>query len=373
MKRICLSILILIFIFGFSQKGHALETSAKGAVLINGTTGGIIWEHNCEERLSMASTTKIMTALLLCESGDLQKQIVTTKQMVTVEGSSMGLLTGDTVSYRDLLYGMMLASGNDAANTTAIAIGGSVENFVNLMNNKALEIGLRNTHFETPSGLDAQGHSSTALDMALLARYALKNEEFRKATSSEYARLCYGNPPYNRTLKNHNKLLSRYEGIIGVKTGYTKKSGRCLVSAAMRDNKYLIAVTLNAPDDWNDHIHMLDYGFENLIQKEVEKPTIPSVSVVGGERDSIKTETDKVTLALTDNEWKNLSQKIYLPRFLYAGVSQGDIVGRVDYIVENKVVSSANIKSTEDVAIKQEENKVKTIMQYFKMLIKAMV
>ncbi len=373
MKRLFLPVVILTFILFLPFNAEGLETSAKGAVVINGETGEIIWEHNSSQKLSMASTTKIMTALLLCENGNLDKQIVTTAEMVTVEGSSMGLLAGDTVSYRDLLYGMMLASGNDAANTTAISLGGSVGDFVDMMNKKAAEIGLKNTNFETPSGLDSAGHYSTALDMALLARYALQNEEFKKASSSMYATLCYGNPPYNRTLKNHNKLLLSYDGLIGVKTGYTKKSGRCLVTAAQRGTACVIAVTLCDPNDWADHKNMLDYGFSQLSERTADANVTDSVDVVGSSVDRVKTETGVVTLSLTESEWQRLQKKVYLPPFVYAGVKSGDFIGRVDYLIDGKTVASADIAAAENAPVKVKKNNLKDIFKILKMLLKAMI
>ena len=225
MKRVVCFLLSLTLLSGITAS--AVSTSAKAAAVINGDTGELIYAQNADEKLPMASTTKIMTALLLCEHGELQKEITVTADMLRVEGSSMGLLAGDRVTYHDLLYGMMLASGNDAANVTAIALGGTVEKFTEMMNNRARELGLENTRFVTPSGLDAEGHCTTARELALLAYHALKNEEFAKAAASKTATLNYGNPPYRRTLKNHNKMLTLYEGAIGVKTGFTKKSGRC--------------------------------------------------------------------------------------------------------------------------------------------------
>ena len=264
MKRI-ICILLCIVLFCFPISVSAVSTSAKAAILINGDTGEVIFGQNENEQLPMASTTKIMTALLLCEHGDFEKEITVTAEMLRVEGSSMGLLAGDRVTLHDLLYGMLLASGNDAANVTAYILGGTVDGFVKMMNRKAIKLGLENTHFETPSGLDGDNHYTTARDLAALARYAMQNEEFAKAAASKTAALSYGNPPYKRTLSNHNKLLKTFDGAIGVKTGFTKKSGRCLVSAARRNGKYVIAVTLNDPDDWSDHQALLEYGLEKLV------------------------------------------------------------------------------------------------------------
>ena len=246
MKKIVALVIICTII---SLPVSAVSSSAKAAAVINGDTGEALYAQNADMRLPMASTTKIMTSLLLCEHGNLRNEITVTADMLRVEGSSMGLLPGDTVTLHDLLYGMLLASGNDAANVTAIAISGSVTAFAELMNKRAAELGLKNTHFVTPSGLDAEEHYTTARELALLAAFALKNEEFAKAAASKTATLCYGNPPYKRTISNHNKLLKLYDGAIGVKTGFTKKSGRCLVSAARRDGKLAVAVTLCDPDD----------------------------------------------------------------------------------------------------------------------------
>ena len=197
------------------EAAAAPGVSAASAILIKADTGDILMEKNAYARMPMASTTKIMTALLVAERGNLEDTLVTTREMVTVEGSSMGLQAGDTVSYHDLLYGMLLASGNDAANTAAIAIGGSLTGFADLMNQKAAELGLTSTHFVTPSGLDDPDHYTTAYDLARLAAYAMENPDFAAAASSKTANLCYGNPPYKRTLSNHHKLLNRYEGCLG--------------------------------------------------------------------------------------------------------------------------------------------------------------
>lgn len=256
MKRLA-CILFSICIATVAIKAAAIGTSAKAAILINGDTGEVIYEQNADTRLPMASTTKIMTALMLCEYGRFDREITVTAEMLRVEGSSMGLLPGDRVDLRDLLYGMLLASGNDAANVTAYVLGGNIDKFVRMMNQRAQELGLVNTHFETPSGLDGDEHYTTARDLARLAMFAMKNEEFRTAASSKTATLEYGNPPYRRTLSNHNKLLKIFDGAVGVKTGFTKKSGRCLVSAAQRDGKFVIAVTLNDPNDWEDHKELL--------------------------------------------------------------------------------------------------------------------
>lgn len=352
MKKIC-SLLFTAFLLCVVCAPQALcepAVSAQSSVVINAVTGGVLAEQNAKERLPMASTTKIMTALLLAEQGTPEKTVVTTREMVMVEGSSMGLLVGDTVSYRDLLYGMLLASGNDAANTTAIALGGSIEGFAKLMNEKAASLGLKDTHFVTPSGLDDKDHYTTAYDLAQLAAYAMRNPAFKEAASCKTAVLCYGNPPYKRHLSNHNKLLGSYDGAVGVKTGFTKKSGRCLVSAAERDSATLIAVTLNAPDDWNDHCALLDYGFSRLEQREMDchlpSDTLP---VVGGDSEQVRLHADGAQLSLLPEEFDKVTKSVELPPFLYAPVGASQTVGQIRFMLGDKVVAAADIVAEDPV------------------------
>ncbi len=326
--------------------------SAEAAVVINGDTNEIIFSHNKDKRLPMASTTKIMTALLLCEMcDDLSQTIVTTREMVTVEGSSMGLLAGDTVSYRDLLYGLMLASGNDAANTVAIAMSGSVERFVDRMNIRAQELGLCDTHFDTPSGLDGPTHYTTAYELALLSSYAMQNEEFSRAASSESAALFYGNPPYRRSLSNHNRLLKSYSDVIGVKTGYTKKAGRCLVSAAKKDGKYVITVTLNDKNDWADHRALIDFAFSN-IKIHTVRVEENGVSVPLSLGDSININIDDVAISTTDKE--NITYKISLPRFLNLPLYKEQEIGEIKYYSGENLLLTSKISANKDCYIEND-------------------
>lgn len=336
------AVLLILLLLPISVKAENLSVFAKSAVLINGDNGEIIYEKNSDLKLSMASTTKIMTALLLCEYGKPQKEITVTKEMVTVEGSSMGLLAGDKVTLHDLLYGLMLASGNDAANVAAYAVGGNLKNFVGLMNKKAQELGLYNTHFETPSGLDGKSHYTTAYDLALLTRYAMQNEEFCNAVSCQKATLCYGNPPYKRTLTNHNKLLKMRDFIVGVKTGFTKKSGRCLVSAAKKDGKFVIAVTLNDRNDWQDHIKMLDYGLKAIKQTKVSPQSDSyNIPVIGGKSDCLTVKVKPLTVNSLDTG--DIDCTVHLPRFVYAPVSKGEKVGKAVYRKNGKPFCEAEL------------------------------
>lgn len=358
MKR--LAIFLIIFVFYLNQPAvSALSTSAKAAILINGDTGEVIYEQNADEKLPMASTTKIMTGLLLCEYGNFQKEITVTAEMLRVEGSSMGLLAGDKVTLHDLLYGLMLASGNDAANVIAYTLGGTVNGFVNQMNQKAEELGLKNTHFETPSGLDGDSHYTTARDLARLSAYAMQNEDFLAAVASKSATLNYGNPPYKRTLTNHNKLLKTFEDAVGIKTGFTKKSGRCLVSAAKRDGKFVIAVTLSDPDDWLDHKALLEYGLDNVklceVSPEISRYTLP---VIGSDNETINIEVAPKVFTSSGDE--KIICEINLPRFIYAPIQQNEILGSAVYKKGDNIISEVSITSTEEIAAKNEKPQFKT-------------
>ncbi len=339
-------------------KADGFSVSARAAIVVNAETGGEIFSFNADERLPMASTTKIMTAILLCENCELQKTIVATKEMVTVEGSSMGLLEGDIVSFEALLYGMMLPSGNDAANTAAIAMAGSLESFALMMNKKAAEIGMDNTNFVTPSGLDADEHYSTARDMAKLAVYAMKNPIFRKAVSIKTKTLKYGNPPYRRTLKGHNKILSLYEGGNGVKTGYTSKSGKCLVSSAERNGKKVIAVTLNDSSTIENHSKLLDFGFDRLILKELTIPDDLELNIIAKAEMPAELQKIKEKLYLTDEEAELLRYKIKIKNMIYAPIKRGDKLGEIQFFIETQKIKSIELKSRKDIRIKFKDKSI---------------
>jgi D-alanyl-D-alanine carboxypeptidase/D-alanyl-D-alanine carboxypeptidase (penicillin-binding protein 5/6) len=243
---------------------------------------------------------------------------------------------------------MMLSSGNDAANTAAIAHAGSLSAFGDKMNEKAAQIGMKNTHFVTPSGLDAENHYSTAYDMALLTAYALNNPTFCKIAGSASAAVTYGNPPYRRTLKNHNRLLTSYEGCIGVKTGFTKKSGRCLVSAATRNGATLICVTLSAPDDWQDHKNLLDYGFSQMEEKEIPSQSL-SLPVVGGTSDNVTLQSQSLLLSLPKGIQNNLVIQRQVSPFVYAPLSSGQKVGEVAVMYEGKTVTKIPLTAMETI------------------------
>ena len=242
-----------------------VSVSAQAAVLIDAHDGSVLYSRGAGLRLPMASTTKIMTAVIALEYGDLNQGVEIPAAAVGVEGSSAYLYCGEKLTLEDLLYAMLLESANDAATAIAIAIAGSVEEFAGLMNDKVKELGLVDTHFVNPHGLDSEEQYTTAYDLAKITAYALKNETFARIVSTKKTTIPLNGSEGVRLLVNHNRLLRSYPGAIGVKTGFTRRSGRCLVSAATRGGLTLVAVTLNAPNDWSDHKKMLDYGFSSYV------------------------------------------------------------------------------------------------------------
>ena len=253
---------VLCLIFTMPAMAEAPEVQAGGAALIEVSTTKVLYANNAHVKLPMASTTKIMTALLAIENGELDELVTVPAEAYGVEGSSMYLEKDEKLSLRDLLYGLMLVSGNDAAITIAIHIGGSMEGFAHMMNTRAKELGALNTSFVTPNGLHDPEHYTTAYDLALISAAAMKNPEFQEICGTSYYRTATGN--VQRTLKNKNKILWQYEGGNGVKTGFTKTAGKCLVFSAERDGMMLLGVVLNCPNMFPDAMKMLDYGFEHF-------------------------------------------------------------------------------------------------------------
>lgn len=352
---LCLFTTLLLFsVLPFASSNavaEGLSVSAKAAVLIEADTGRVLFAKNKDMQLPMASTTKILTALITLESDNLDELFVVDEKAIQVEGSSMGLQKGDSASLRTLACGMLLPSGNDAANAAAVRIGGSIAEFAAMMNQRAAAIGMTNSHFVTPSGLDDEQHYSTAHDMAKLARVALKNNAFQDICSRNIAKVEFGNPPYERWLKNHNRLLNEYKGAIGVKTGFTKKSGRCLVSAAERDGVTLIAVTLNAPNDWQDHTLMFNYGFNDVKPQQYDvKYEEIQLNVVGGKSDKVGVVPLTSTMVnVEENKLQDITQKVIAEHFYYAPIQAGDVVGKIELYLDGEEIGTATLIAAEDV------------------------
>ncbi|MDE5556822.1 MAG: D-alanyl-D-alanine carboxypeptidase [Ruminococcus sp.] len=356
MKKIVVSICAVMLFPAFSAMDvkavNEPEISAKGAVLISADTGEIIYSVNCDEKLPMASTTKIMTTLLCLESGNLYEEFEVDGDAIMVEGSSMGLQKGDIVTKYALCCGMLLPSGNDAANATAVKLAGSLEDFAVMMNDKAKELGLSRTWFVTPSGLEGVGHGSSAYDMAILAREALKNETFREICSSPTIKTEFGNTPYTRWLKNTNKLLTMYDGVYGVKTGFTDEAGRCLVSACERDGINLICVTLNDRNDWNDHMAMYDYGFENAHNIQLDIPENLSMNIAGAETDSLSLTAEPVEITVFEADKSDFEYKVISAPFVYAPVSKGDETAQLSISYNDREIRRIPLYADSDASVK---------------------
>ena len=350
---ICILIAFTVGVFAPISAGAEgavdVNVSASGAVLIEAESGRILYQKDANKRRPMASTTKIMTALVALEHGDLDAPIRIPAEAVGIEGSSLYLVENEVLTLRELLYGLMLRSANDAAAAIAVAIAGSVFDFSEMMNEKAEEMGLKDTHFDNPHGLDSESHYTTAYELALITAEALKNEVFREIVSTYKMLLPQLNVPDRRLVVNHNRLLRTYDGCIGVKTGFTKKDGRCLVSAAERDGITLIAVTLNAPNDWNDHKKMLDSGFSAVKRVKISSDGIEGyLPTVGAKTDMIKYGAVGDTSAVLPNDVGELRVVIELPQFVFAPVKKGDVIGRAVFMNGSDEVASLPIKALTD-------------------------
>ena len=357
-KILCLALVLFLTwgsVFVSAETAEAVSVSAYAAVLYEPVSGTVLFEKNSREVLPVASTTKIMTALLAFESERVDDPVTVTPEMVNVEGSSMGLRAGEVLTLGDIARGMMMASGNDGANAIALYLSGSAEVFSEKMNARAAELDMTQTYFVTPSGLDAEGHGSTAYDMALLAADAMQNEDFAETVGQTALSVPFISPEKTVRYENHNRLLKLYPDCTGIKTGFTKKAGRCLVSSAERDGARLICVTLNAPDDWNDHINLYDYGFAQLAERTYTADAQPvSLSVVGGEKESVSLTFGMQESAVLPKD-VTVTAEYILPRFVYAPAEKGEMLGCVRYSVNGKILKEIPLIASEDCALQKDE------------------
>lgn len=324
--------------------------SAQKAYVMDGISGRSLYAKEETSRSLIASTTKIMTALLVCEQCNVLDRMAIPKEAVGIEGSSMYLREGEVLTIQDLLYGLMLSSGNDAAVALALYCAGSIEEFAQRMNDKARLLGMTGSHFENPNGLDSPEHYSTARDLAVLAAYAMENPIFAKTVSTKTVKVG------ERYLRNHNKLLWLVEGADGVKTGFTKKAGRILVSSAVRENRRLIAVTINAPDDWNDHTALLNTGFQRYREAKVvsQGDRAGALEVLGGEKPMVTVQAaEDFSYAVAPEEHPQL----VLPggKLVYAPVVAGADAGFAYVVLAGKAVGKVPVIYGETIELAQPE------------------
>lgn len=340
--------------------------SARAATLYEPETKRFLFAEGADLRLPMASTTKIMTALVALENSELDESVSIDDSAIGTEGSSAYLRHGDVLTMEELLYALMLASANDAAVAIACHVGGGIDGFADMMNERATALGLSDTHFTNPHGLDDEEHYTTARELALIAAEALKNESFRKI-SSTYKK-SFITEERSRTYVNHNKLLNSYDGAIGMKTGFTKKSGRCLVGAAERDGLTFITVTLDAPSDWSDHKKMLDLGYDTLEKITLAEPSefhysLPTLDSEGG---TLEIEnTDSYSIILPKAEY-DVREYVKLPRFAVAPIKEGDILGEVIFTVDGERVGEIKLTAIGTVEKTKEKGFFEKIKDIFR-------
>lgn len=326
------------------------ETSTHSAIVIS-SGGRVLYEKNADAKSLIASTTKLMTAIVTLENAELSELVDITENCCNIEGSSMYLEAGERYTVKELLLGLLLVSGNDAAQALAEYVAGSSQDFAGLMNAKARELGMADSSFENPHGLDGENHYSTARDMAKLMAYCMENESFRELCSTRSC-LIKG-----LTLVNHNKLLDMYPDCVGGKTGYTQAAGRCLVSCCERMGQRLICVTLSDPDDWDDHVKLYDWAFSQFVIKDVTEGQSFQVPVISGLESSVNLVPEAGIELLLDEEQELTLQAEY-PRFVFAPVNKGETGGTIWVIIDGEKVGSCRLIYEKDVGlyVPQEEN-----------------
>lgn len=344
-KRIIFGCMVLCLL-GMAFPVRGMPLSAQSAISMERSNRRVLYEHNAHQKMGMASTTKIMTALIALEQGDLEEMVTVSEQAAGTEGSSMFLRAGEQIKLLDLLYGLLLQSGNDAAIAVAEHIGGDVASFCEQMNQKAEEIGAQNTHFSNPNGLAAEDHYTTAYDLALLTCYALEHPVFAEIVRTKQKRVPWEDRGYDRILTNHNKLLSLYPGSDGVKTGFTKATGRTLVSSATKNGFQVVAVTLRAPDDWNDHIRLLEDAFSRyrFVPVLMEGDFFRSIPLKKGEEDLVGLRVSKTIGILQGmEEEKEYTLQWSVPPEVRAPVFEGDVAGQAELWVDGVQVDQTEV------------------------------
>ncbi|HHU63229.1 MAG TPA: D-alanyl-D-alanine carboxypeptidase [Clostridiales bacterium] len=348
-------------------RAHAQQPqiSAQAAIVMEAGTNRVLYEKNIHKRLANASTTKILTAIIAIEHGKLSDMVRSSANAAKVGGSSIWLTEGEILSMEELLYGLMLNSGNDAAVAIAEHISGSVEGFAALMNKKAREIGAINSNFVNPHGLPDDNHYTTAYDLALIASYAMKNPIFRKIVSTEKRRISWPGHEWDRILINKNKLLSQYQGANGIKTGYTKKAGRCLVAAAQRNNMQLISVVLNCQPMFEESIVLLDHAFDRFKPQPIIKKdrVLKQVKIEKGEEKNVQLVADKdIILPLAPGEINHVRVFIDYPKYILAPVHRGKQYGTIKVKLHNKDIASCALVAQRDIREKSFTKSIRSLL-----------
>ncbi len=353
-KTACITLLLLILTAPVIAWGAPAEPAltAKSAIVIEASTGKIIFAQGASDRRPPASTTKMMTLIVALEHGNLNDIVTTSPGAAATEGSSMWLAPGEQLKLGDLLYGMMLVSGNDATVAIAEHISGSMDKFARLMTEKARAIGALNTNFTNSSGLPGPQHYSTAADLARIAAYGYKNPLFAKIVSTKHAVVPWPGKDHDRDLYNENKLLWQYEGGNGVKTGYTDEAGRCLVSGANRNGIQLVAVVLDGDRMWEDSIKLLDFAFSRLqpIKMFSQGDIMKTVKVIDGKNEQIRlVAASSLSVPAVAGDREGFTTVIEAPDRIDAPVTAGQKLGTIKTLYRNTEIASVDLLAVEQV------------------------
>ncbi|MDF2820268.1 MAG: Serine-type D-Ala-D-Ala carboxypeptidase [Clostridiales bacterium] len=359
-KLICIVLSICFAIIPCIEADTAdddLKLHARAALLMDGDSGRVLWEENGYETRAMASTTKIMTCLITIETCDLDEIVTVSKKASQAPDVQLNINKGEQYILRDLLYALMLESSNDVAIAIAEHVYGNVDIFCNKMTERALQIGAINTSYKTPNGLDAKGHYSTAFDLALITREALKNEQLVEIINTKSYSFKDVKNKRQFSVNNRNNFLDMMDGAIGVKTGYTGEAGYCFVGAVKKDNKYFISVVLGSgwPPQrsykWKDTLKIMMFGDKNFDYEKIFDNNIvfENISVVNGQINSTQVYmTGSLGLLLKDEE--EVEIRINIPEELTAPVEIGTVVGSVDIYIDSKLYTSYDIVTATAVA-----------------------
>jgi len=354
--KILISAVLICFIWTLpvlGQEINNLDIYAEGAVLMDAETGRVLWAKNPHKRLFPASTTKILTAVLALEKGKLDSTVVVSREAAETGGSAIWLEEGEKLTLEDLLYAVLLSSANDAAAAVAEHIGGTQENFVRMMNEKAKAIGAEDTHFVNPHGLHDEKHYTTAYDLALIGRYAMTNSEFEKIAATKKKIIPWAGHDWSRLLINKNNLIRNPElfpGADGIKNGYTTPAGNCLVASATRNGMRLIAVVLDAPNATGEAVRLLDYGFKNYSKEKLvtKGEILGSFKVKGYGRVNLVA-SRSMGAALREGEKNRVEAVVYAPKKVDHSVKKGDVMGKIKFTVDGETITTVDLVAAETV------------------------
>ncbi|MCR1898048.1 D-alanyl-D-alanine carboxypeptidase [Irregularibacter muris] len=370
-KLVIFSIIFIMSFFLTSTMIYAEEinVTSESAIVIEQKTGRILFSKNIDEQRAMASTTKIMTAIVAIEHGNLNDKVKVSKNASGIEGSSIWLEENEELTLEELLYGLMLRSGNDAAYAIGEHIGGGdIENFIRMMNDKAKEINALNTSFANPHGLDDNNHYTTAHDLAKITAYAMNNDVFKTIVSTKKKNISWQNHQWNRALHNKNKILWNYEGGNGVKTGYTSKAGKCLVSSAYRNEMQLITVVLKSNNIWDDSTALFDYAFDTYQPYQVvsEDEYLRSIPVKDGIRERVRVYSKKeIEIPIKEIEKQKVKVKLALPKTIEAPILKEKIIGKLELYLADEKIDEAEIYVKEDIPKKNTKNFLDKIIDHW--------